>query len=155
MNEIKNSPRPKGIYLSIKLGNPKYECARFGICEIDADGDFHVPHFEKMDKKALVHVSITKNKQLNCLFDRSRLTPQTDETHFASGFFTMEAAKALPTKVTEKLGIEACQIEAGIYAISVREDYYKIVMDIKPITDAHSEDCNGDKKLKDQRAIAL
>jgi hypothetical protein len=155
MNEIKNSPRPNGIYLSIKLGNPKYECARFGICEIDADGDFHVPHFEKMDKKALVHVSITKNKQLNCLFDRSSLTPQTDEEHFSSGFFTMEVAKTLPTKVTEKLGIEACQIEAGVYAISVRKHFYKIVMDIKPITDTHSKDCGCSKQQKEQRAIAL
>jgi hypothetical protein len=83
------------------------------------------------------------------------LTPQTDETHFSSGFFAMEVAKALPTKVAEKLGIEACQIEAGVYTISVRKHFYKIVMDIKPITDAHSEDCGCSKQLKEQRAIAL
>ena len=150
MNEIKNRPPPKGICFSIKLGNPKYECARFGICEIDLDGDFHLPNFEKMDKRARVIASIAKNKQFVCHFDRSSLTPQTDEEHFSSGFFIMEVAKELPIKLSDKLGIAPCQIEAGVYAVTVRKQHYKILMVIKPVTGGESlgYDCS-------KRAVAL
>jgi hypothetical protein len=130
MSVIKHSSLFKGIYLSIKLGNPRYECARFGICEMDADGDFYLHSLEKMDKRARAIVTVTKKKQLNFLFDRSSLTDKTDKEHFSSGFFTMEVPKELPTALSDKLGMGLCQIEAGVYAISAYKQQYKIVMAI-------------------------
>ncbi len=146
MNDIKNNVFSKGINLSIKLGNPKYECARFGICEMDAEGDFSIPHSESLDNKARATIVLTKKKQLSFLFDRSSLTAQTDKTHFASGFFTIEVAKKLPTALSEKWDMAPCQIEAGMYAIEAYKQYYKIVIAIAPITSVNPLDYGCSKQ---------
>jgi hypothetical protein len=155
MNSIKNSSLLKGIYLSIKLGNPRYECARFGICEMDADGDFYVPFVENIDNKARAVVALTKKKQLSFLFDRSSLTVKTDKAHFSSGFFTIETEKELPAIVLDKLGIAPSQIEAGVYAIRAYKEQYKIVMAIKPITGVHPLDWDCSKQAINRRATAF
>ncbi len=151
MSIIKSKSLIQGIYLSIKLGNPKYECARFGICEMDLDGDFYLPSLEKIDKRARATVSVTKKKQLNFLFDRSSLTPKTNKEHFSSGFFTVEVAKELPTALSDKLSIEPCQIEAGVYAIAAYKQQYKIVMAITPITSVDVLDCGCAKQAINRR----
>ena len=151
MNDIKSSPLPKGIYLSIKLGNPKYECARFGICEMDADGDFSIPHSENVDNQARATIVLTKKEQLSFLFDRSSLTAKTDKTHFASGFFTVEVAKELPLALSDKLGLEPCQIETGMYAIAAYKEQYKIIMAIEPIKSANVLDCGCSKQIINQQ----
>jgi hypothetical protein len=153
MIAIKDSPLLKHIFLSIKLGNPQYECARYGICEMDADGDFYLPNFEKVDKRVRAIVSITKKKQLSLLFDRNSLTARTDKEHFGSGFFTIEVAKALPVSVSDKLGIKPSQIEMGMYSISANQRYYKIVVALKPIT-VKALDCGCSKQKMNSMAVA-
>ena len=155
MNSIKNNALSKGIYVSIKLGNPRYECARFGICEIDADGDFFLPHFENVDNQARTKVSKAKKQQLVFRFDRSSLTDKTNKGHFSSGFFTMEIAKELPTALSDKLGIAPCQIEGGVYAIETYKQYYKIVMAIKPITSVNPLNCGCSKQTINKRTAVL
>jgi hypothetical protein len=155
MNDIKNNALSKGIYLSIKLGNPKYECARFGICEMDTEGDFFLPHFETVDNKARAIVALTKKKQVRFLFDRSSLTVKTDKTHFSNGFFTMEVAKELPVAVSDKWGIAPCQIEAGVYAIKAYKQQYKIVMVIAPLTSLDALDCGCSKQATNRRTAVL
>jgi hypothetical protein len=156
MKVTENGALLKGIGLSIKFGNPRYECARYGICEIDSDGDFYLPNFEKVDKKAWAIVSVTKKKQLSFLFDRSSLTDKTDKDYFSSGFFTMEVAKELPTIISDRLGITPCQIEAGVYCISsANQHQYKIIMGIKPITDITLIDCGCSKHEINKRAVAF
>jgi hypothetical protein len=152
---MKNSGFAKHIDLRIKLGNPQYECARYGICEFDSEGDFYAIPFENVDRRARVTVSMTNNKQLCMLFDRSSLTLQTDKEHFGSGFFTMEVAKALPNSVSDKLGIRPCQIEAGMYSIAASKQHYKIVMALKAIIDFKPLDCGCSKQQIDRRAVAF
>lgn len=155
MTIIKNGASVKHIGLHIKLGNPKYECARYGICEFDSEIGLYEPHVEKVDKRAYALISLTKNKQLSLLIDRSSLTDKTAKAHFGNDFFTMEVAKALPIEVSDKWGIKPSQIEAGMYSISATKLHYKIVMALKPITEAKPHDCGCSKRQIDRRAVAL
>lgn len=155
MKVIENGASVKHIGLHIKFGNPKYECARYGICEFDSDVGFYTAHSEKVDKRAYALLSLTKTKQLSLLVDRNSLTDKTDKEHFGSGFFIVEVAKELPRDISEKLGINPCQIEVGMYSISANKQHYKMVMDIKPITDSKSLDCGCSKRQIDRRVEAL
>lgn len=156
MTVIKNNGASrKHIGLHIKLGNPKYECARYGICEFDSEIGLYEPHFEKVDKRAYALIALTKSKQLSLLIDRSSLTDKTDKEHFGSGFFTMEVAKELPISVSDRLGIKPSQIEVGMYSISANKQYYKIVMVLKPVRDVKPHDCGCSKQQIDRRAVAL
>ena len=145
----------RSIGLHIKLGNPQYECARYGICEFDSEIGYDAPDLGKVDKRAYALISLTKNKQLSFLIDRSSLTGKTAKEHFGSGFFIMEAPKALPMRVSDKLGVAACQIEAGMYRITATKTHYKIVMELKSITDFKLLDCGCAKRQMSQRAFAL
>jgi hypothetical protein len=156
MTLIKNNSAPtKHIGLHIKLGNPKYECARYGICEFDSEIGYNVTNFEKVDKRAYALISLTKNQQLSLLIDRSSLTDKTAKEHFGSSFFTMEVAKELPISLSDKLGIKPSQIEAGMYSIAASKQHYKIVMALKSITDFKPLDCGCSKRQIDRRAVAL
>ena len=150
MTIIKNGASVKHIGLHIKFGNPKYECARYGICEFDSDVGFYTAHSEKVDKRAYALLSLTKNKQLSLLVDRNSLTDKTDKEHFGSGFFTVEVAKELPTDISDKLGIKPCQIEAGMYSISKHKDFYEVVMDTTSNKNFVKADCGCTKNKQRQ-----
>jgi hypothetical protein len=140
----------KNMVLSIKLGNPKHQCARYGICEInpDDDGSFYLPSNPLVDKKVRATVFTTRRRQLLFFFDRHSLTALTHKDHFSTGFFVIETAKELPLSVSNKLGLCPCQIETGIYPIVQDNDFYKITMNIKSISDFKQDDCACAKNLE-------
>lgn len=155
MKVIKKSISVKHIDLHIKLGNPQYDCARYGICEFDADGGFYASHLEKVDRRVRALVSLTKRQQLSFLIDRSSLTDETNKEHFGGYFFRMEVPKALPTVLSDELGIKPCQVEAGMYRILSSDKYYKIVMPLKSITDFKPLDCGCSKQETSRMSAAF
>ncbi len=157
MKVINDSTTRKYMMLSIKLGNPRYKCARYGICEInpDDDGSFYGNSTSLMDKRVRATVFATQQQQLIFLFDRNSLTAKTDKTHFADGFFIMEAPKTLPLFVSNQLGIRPCQIATGIYPIVSNNGFYKIVMSIESISQLKQLDCGCSKQHVNTRLEAF
>jgi hypothetical protein len=157
MTVIKDNPVTKSLFLSIKLGNPRLKCARYGICEInpDDDGSFYGMASQIIDQRVRATVFTTKHAQLRFSFDRKSMTAKTDKTYFASGFFIVEVAKELPLVVTHRLGISPCQIETGMYPISSNKDVYKIVVDIKAITNTGQSDCGCSKQVTNRQVGIL
>jgi hypothetical protein len=127
----------KKINVSIVIGNPNAECARFGICRIDDIDEDLVPERASEMAAAYGHRGVvavlsarSEGQVLHLEFPKSVLQPLTLQMFFNEDTFLTEVKKPLPTKLCHALGVaEGTCFAAGQWPIAQTEHAITIAID--------------------------
>ena len=118
---------PQNTFISVRvrvvLGNPALQCARYGVCEVDAlppmDWEAFVPAELRLLKAALCY---SPKIGLQFSFPRDGMLPATYAAFFSSGSFLVESPLVLPPDICHLLGAApGLRIDAGVYPLESSE----------------------------------
>ena len=110
-----NTNAAPSINVGIVFGNPKIECARFGICDINMIQES--THKCKGVQKAQGKLLNINNKHLSLVFKKKDLHPNVIEKYLSDGYFIIEVDTPLPRNLTDALGMKKHTIVKGNYPI--------------------------------------
>ncbi len=124
----------KKINVSIIIGNPRAECARFGICSLEGSDDDLFPTdikqkaAENTHRAARATLSMDHEQGLLQLeFSKAMLLPLTQQMFFSGSTFLVEVEKQLPTALCQALGMPASTyFMAGKWPIIEFEDNFTV-----------------------------
>lgn len=119
MKKVVQTNNPKSIMVQVVLGNPRIGCDGYGICKFVTKMDvFNLIHPDRLVEAQL----FMKNKYLNILFNKTKMTQATYQTHFSEGIFKVETETELPETITSFFKYPPSVLERGIYKITEEEN---------------------------------
>jgi hypothetical protein len=123
--------------VSVVFGNPRSpECAGYGLCKLDEDGD--IPPMGPPPKrglltcgprhKATVERLETADGKVSLVFnfEKSALNADVIKTYFSDGHFIMGSTLQLPINLIQAFDMHSSALKAGLYDINETKNQFSI-----------------------------
>jgi hypothetical protein len=130
--------------VSVVFGNPRSEeCAGYGLCKLDEDGDIPPMGPKPKPKMALISCSqrysaaVTRVEAadgrvgLAFEFSKKELNPDVLKKYFGGKQFTVGSGLNLPESLTEAFDLDASSLKAGLYDILEKNTSYRVLLAVK------------------------
>jgi len=117
------------LTVELKLGSPRHNCQKTGICAIHEVAEHTVP---SPKGKIIGKISFQESRsQISLKFLHEYISEALLDKHFSDAYFQIMAALPLPEKICYRLGVPGgATLKAGKYELISRETYYKIQVNL-------------------------
>ena len=130
MKKVEHNNSPKSIMVQVVLGNPRIGCDGYGICKFVTKMDvFNLIHADRLVEAQL----FMEKGYLNILFNKTKMTQATYQTHFSEGVFKVETDTQLPKTIIELFATPPSVLKAGIYQMTLKGNYFCVKLKVQSI----------------------
>lgn len=130
MKKVVQTNNPKSIMVQVVLGNPRIGCDGYGICKFVTKMDvFNLIHPDRLVEAQI----LMENGYLNILFNKTKMTKATYQTHFSEGVFKVETEIELLETIASHFKYPPSVLARGIYKIIEKGNDIRIEVDLYEI----------------------
>jgi hypothetical protein len=115
------------IPVEIILGNPQKDCLFLGICQVRQLSGLLPELCPTCQSATFGFIQASECQRLEILFLKKHLHPALIEQHFASSFFHIEAAYALPEEIARAIELNNHWILPGRYPLFVADRFISVI----------------------------
>lgn len=116
------------LQCEVMFGSPSSNCGGNGICKIVARSNGAAETFKRIScghAKALLAVW-DKGHGISLIFRREWLCSNLMRRHFRHGILEMPELCPLPTAIVSALGVDICELPAGLHLIEDYGAHYRV-----------------------------